>query len=106
MGKDFSALLRKTREIEGAYSVSIQPAACAMSPAAVTTPVPPIPTRRISVGLERGVSETGSGSFAMAASRLKSRAAGTGLFAGVAPSSVTKLGQKPLRHEKSVLQAD
>src|SRR5690242_17295874 len=68
----------------------------------VTTPVPPTPVTSRSYGLS---SETVAGNGSLAARAWKSSAL-TSFFLRLPPSTVTKLGQKPFRQEKSLLQEE
>src|SRR5436190_24352066 len=82
-------------------SSTLQPllSRCAAMPSSapmVTTPVPPIPVTRITYGAAVEAS-TGSGSAG------KSSDAALGGLRKLPPTTVTKLGQKPLTHEKSLL---
>ena len=70
----------------------------------VTTPVPPIPVTRISVG-RLDNDNSGVGRFARIGSDL------LGVFSRFGrrtspPKIVTKLGQKPFTHERSLLHVD
>src|SRR5690348_8242710 len=68
----------------------------------VMTPVPPTPVTRRSYGRSSAPS-VGSGRVAARATASRP----DGAFARrLAPSTVTKLGQKPLRQEKSLLQVE
>src|ERR1700761_6135008 len=70
----------------------------------VTTPVPPTPVTSTPYGeVTSGNCGSGSGGSADALSSLNAEAEG---FFNWPPSTVTKLGQKPLTHEKSLLQVD
>ena len=66
----------------------------------VTTPVPPIPV----TVMPNGPSSTGRTGSGSAGNGLAS-AVGEG-FLSLPPLTLTKLGQKPLRQEKSLLQPD
>src|SRR5579863_1352839 len=79
-------------------------AAMPIKPPIVTTPVPPTPVTRIPYGLASAGS-TGCGSVAKSGSAALSPIAAWG-FLTCAPSAVTKLGQKPFTHEKSLLHDD
>src|SRR5829696_3581421 len=68
----------------------------------VTTPVPPTPVTRRSNGLSRA-GRAGAGSCP---ARATASTPIPVLARRRAPSTVTKLGQNPLRHEKSLLQVD
>ena len=75
------------------------PSRCAAMPRSapiVTTPVPPMPVTRMPYG-SAVAGRTGSGRSG------NSPAAAFFGFRSVPPSTVTKLGQKPLTHEKSLL---
>ena len=77
------------------------PSRCAAIPSnapTVTTPVPPTPVITM-LWVPLMVGSVGSGKVG------KTSSAFSGFFT-CAPSSVTKLGQKPLRQEKSLLQED
>ena len=68
----------------------------------VTTPVPPTPVTSRS---QASASFGRSGAVRRGASRWKvASASSAAFFLSVAPRTVTKLGQKPLRQEKSLLQ--
>ena len=68
----------------------------------VTTPVPPTPVTSRSKGLS-SAGRTGEGREAARAAASKADVVSA---RRVAPSTVTKLGQKPSRQEKSLLQVE
>src|SRR4051812_47915114 len=67
----------------------------------VTTPVPPTPVTTIPYGsFTSGHVGTGPGTSGITSDSMPAP------FFNAPPSTVTKLGQKPFRHEKSLLQDD
>src|SRR6185369_5150554 len=80
------------------------PSRCAAMPSSapmVTTPVPPTPVIR----MPQGVSIDGSCASGSAA-KASATAEAALPFLSLPPSMVTKLGQKPFTHEKSLLHED
>src|SRR5829696_7468738 len=73
-----------------------------MSAPTVTTPVPPTPVTSRSNGRSR----VGTAGAARSAARASTSTPDIVFARRLAPSTVTKLGQKPFRQEKSLLQVD
>ena len=81
------------------------PSTCAAMPSnapMVITPVPPMPVTR----MLKGASSAGSAGCGRSANSADGSAAVRSALRSLPPSTVTKLGQKPSRQEKSLLQLD